>query len=232
MDGLDSQPIWETLTRLGMEVTTIPCSRLADLAPCFRDMGRAFDREKRGEALAAYAEEALARVGAAMKNLPPEKRTRIYAALEADGLASVCRNSERAEVFDLAGAVSVHECPQGAREAFLRVSFEQLMAYDPEAILVYHPNLMRNIPGDPKWGQLSAVRAGRVYFMPRGPFSWLERPASYMRLIGVQWLANILHPDLYPVDIKAESEKFMELFFNAPLNEQQIGELFEPYGTF
>jgi iron complex transport system substrate-binding protein len=106
------------------------------------------------------------------------------------------------------------------------------MAYNPEAVLVYHPNLMRNIPGDPKWRQLSAVRAGRVYFMPRGPFSWLERPASYMRVIGVQWLANVLHPDLYPVDIKAESKKFMELFFNAPLNERQIGELFEPYGTF
>jgi iron complex transport system substrate-binding protein len=153
-------------------------------------------------------------------------------ALEADGLATVCRSSERAEVFGLAGAVSVHDCLPGTEEAFLRISFEQLMAYDPEVILVFHPDLMRKIPTDSKWTRLSAVKADRVYFIPRGPFSWLERPATYMRLIGVQWLANVLHPDYYPLDIKAESHKFMQLFFNLDLNDQQIDDLFQPYGTF
>jgi iron complex transport system substrate-binding protein len=228
----DSGPITETLTRLGMEVTSLPCSSLADQAPCFRDLGRVYGREARGQALAAYAEAALARVGAALGGLPRGKFTRIYVALEADGLASVCRDSERSEVFEMAGAVSVHHCPPGARESFLRITFEQLMAYDPEAVLVYHPNLMRDMATDAKWQRLPAVRRGRVYFMPRGPFSWLERPATYMRLIGVQWLAGVLHPDLYPADISAESGKFMKLFFNLDLSEKQINELFEPYGTF
>ena len=53
-----------------------------------------------------------------------------------------------------------------------------------------------------------------------------------MRLMGVQWLANLLHPDLYAVDIKAESRRFMKLFFNLDLSDAQINELFEPYGTF
>jgi iron complex transport system substrate-binding protein len=228
----DPLPISETLTKLGLEVIRIPGAKLADQASAFRAMGRAFNREARGEALAAYAEATLAKVGAAMNPLPPEKRTPIYVALEADGLASVCRGSERAEVFDLAGAVSVHDCPPGTNEAALRITFEQLMAYDPEAILVFHPAIMRKIPGDPKWGQLSAVRGGRVYFMPRGPFSWLERPATYMRLIGVQWLAHTLHPDLYEADLKAESAAFMKLFFNLDLSEEQIDDLFKPYGTF
>ena len=232
MRATDSRPITETLTRLGMEVISFSGSRLADLAPCFRAMGHAFNRKERGEALAAYAEAILAQVGSAMENLPPEKRVRIYVALDADGMASVCRNSERSEVFEMAGAVSVHRCPPGAEEAFLRVTFEQLMIYDPEVILVLHPNLMRSISSHSKWRQLSAVRQGRVYFMPRGPFSWLERPATYMRLIGIQWLAGILHPDLYPEDIKVKSKEFMKLFFNLDLTEKQIGELFEPYGTF
>jgi iron complex transport system substrate-binding protein len=231
-DFTDSQPISETLGKLGMEVTSLPCSKLADLAPCFRGLGRAFGREERGEALAAYAEAALSRIGQALASLPPEKQTRIYVALEADGLASVCRGSERAQIFSLAGAVSVHDCPAGAEEGFLRVTFEQLMAYAPEVILVYHPALMRKIPGDTKWRQLAAVRQGRAFFMPRGPFGWLERPAGYMRLIGGQWLANLLHPDYYQADIKAESAAFMKLFFNLDLTEEQVQELFEPYGTF
>ena len=232
MGAHDHLPIEQTLTSLGMQVTSVPGARLADMAPCFLAMGRAYGLEERGAALAAYALEALEKVSRAMKDLPREKWTRIYVALEADGLASICRQSRRAEVFAAAGAVSVHDCPPGAEEAFLRVTFEQLMAYDPEAILVFHPALMRRIPTDAKWAALSAVRDGRVYFIPRGPFSWLERPATYMRLLGVQWLANRLHPDRYPVDIKAESRHFMKLFFNLDLDNAQVNDLFEPYGTF
>ncbi|MCL2029760.1 MAG: ABC transporter substrate-binding protein [Deltaproteobacteria bacterium] len=228
----DALPITETLGRLGMEVISVPGARLADLPLSFRAMGWAFGREERGEALAAYAETVLGKVGAALGNLPTERHARVYVALEADGQASVCRDSERAEVFRLAGAVSVHQCPPGATEAFLRVTFEQIMRYDPEVILVFHPNLMRQIPGDPRWQNLPAVRRGRVYFIPRGPFSWLERPASYMRLIGAQWLAGTLHPDLYEVDIRDESAKFMKLFFNLDLTGEEIDQLFEPYGTF
>ena len=176
--------------------------------------------ERVAAALAAYAEQTLEKVSHAMRDLPSEKWTRVYVALEADGLASVCRKSQRAEVFAAAGALSVHDCPPGTEEAFLRVTFEQLMAYNPEVILVFHPALMRRIPTDPKWSSLPAVRQGKVYFIPRGPFSWLERPATYMRLLGVQWLANKLHPDLYPVDIAAESRanlavKLSPSFFSA-----------------
>lgn len=232
MGAHDSLPIEKTLTSLGMQVTSVPGSSLADMAPCFLAMGRAFGREERGEALAGYASQALEKVSRAMQQLPREKWTRVYVALEADGLASICRQSRRAEVFAAAGAVSVHDCPPGAEEAFLRVTFEQLMTYNPEVILVFHPALMRRIPTDAKWSALSAVRDGKVYFIPRGPFSWLERPATYMRLLGVQWLANRLHPDLYPVDIKAESRDFMKLFFNLDLDDTQVSDLFEPYGTF
>ncbi len=232
MGAHDHLPIEQTLTSLGMQVTSVPGSSLADLAPCFLAMGQTYGRQERGAALAAYASETLEKVSRAIKDLPQEKMTRIYVALEADGLASICRQSRRAEVFAAAGAISVHDCPPGAEEAFLRVTFEQLLTYDPEAILVFHPVLMKRIPADAKWAALSAVRQGRVYFMPRGPFSWLERPATYMRLLGVQWLANKLHPELYPVDIKAESRYFMKLFFNLDLDDAQVNDLFEPYGTF
>lgn len=228
----DNLRIKEQLEVLGMEVTIIPGQLLADMAECFRQMGAAFDREERGVALAEYAENRLARLAEAMRDLPPEQYTRVYTALGTDGLATICKESERSEVLNAAGAVNVHECLAGAKEAFLTITFEQLMLYDPDVILVYHPDLMRRIPDDAKWRRLRAVREGRCYFMPRGPFSWLERPASYMRLIGVQWLANKLHPERYPLDIREESKAFLKLFFNLDLTEEQIDQLFVPYGTF
>ena len=228
----DRLSIEQTLSALGMQVSTAPGGSMKDMAACFLTMGQLYNREERGQALAAYADATLNKVAAAMKNLPPERRTRVYVALEANGLASVCQGSERSEVLEAAGADSVHICPPGTENAQLKVTFEQVMAYKPDVVLVFHPELMRRIRTDPLWSALPAVQAGRVYFIPRGPFSWIERPATYMRLIGVQWLANLLHPDLYAVDIKAESRRFMKLFFTLNLNDAQINELFEPYGTF
>lgn len=228
----DNLRIAEALRALGMEVTIVPGHRLAIMADCFRKMGEAFNRRERGDALARYAETAMARLDAAVADLPPEERPRIYIALESDGLASVCGESDRAEVLDAVGARNVHECIAGSKEAFTRITFEQLMAYDPDVILVYHPDKMRAIPGDRRWSRLRAVREGRCYFMPRGPFSWLERPASYMRLIGAQWLANKLHPDRYPLDVMAETKTFMKLFFNLDLSDADVQEMLDPHGTF
>ena len=228
----DRLPIVQTLSSLGMQVDSAPGASMKDMAACFLTMGRLYDRAERGKALAAYADTALNKVAAAMNNLPAEQRTRVYVALEANGLATVCRGSVRSEVLEAAGAESVHMCPPGTENAQLKVTFEQVMAYKPDVVLVFHPELMRRIHSDPLWSSLPAVQAGRVYFIPRGPFSWIERPASYMRLIGVQWLANLLHPDLFSLDIKAESRQFMKLFFNLNLNDAQVNELFEPYGTF
>ena len=228
----DHLPIEQTLTSLGMQVSTAQGGSMKDMAACFLTMGRLYNREQRGQSLAAYADATLNRVAAAMKNLPSERRTRVYVALEANGLASVCKDSVRSEVLEAAGADSVHMCPPGTENSQLKVTFEQVMAYNPDVVLVFHPNLMLRIHTDPQWSALPAVQAGRVYFIPRGPFSWIERPATYMRLMGVQWLANLLHPDLYAADIKAESRRFMKLFFNLDLSDAQINELFEPYGTF
>jgi iron complex transport system substrate-binding protein len=191
-------------------------------------MGRTYGRQERGEALAAYAEEALAKVDKAMAGLPAEKRPRVYMAIQADGLATVCRGSERAEAIEMAGGYNVHECLPGTENSALHITFEQLMAYDPDVILVYHPNLAKRIPDDANWKRLRAVKEGRLYLMPRGPFTWLERPATYMRLIGVQWLTKALHPDLFPMDMKAETKTFMKLFFHADLSDEMVEKILDP----
>ena len=73
MGAHDHLPIEQTLTSLGMQLTSVPGARLADMAPCFLAMGRAYGLEERGAALAAYALEALEKVSRAMKDLPREK---------------------------------------------------------------------------------------------------------------------------------------------------------------
>ena len=200
--------------------TTVLSGNIPDLPQTFRSLGQTYGRPERGEALGAYAEKALAAVKAAVGNLPPVKRPAVYVAMQADGLATVCEM----ESLELAGGRNVHQCLAG-NDSTLHITFEQLLTYNPELILVYHPALAKEMPSDPNWSRLRAVREGRFYLMPRGPFTWLERPTTFMRLLGLQWLANILHPDLLPIDIKAETKTFMQLFFNVALTDSETERL-------
>ena len=216
------------LKNLGMEVVAIPGARLSQTPAMFRELGKAFDREERGEALAQYGDRALQRIHEAVGGLPPEDRARVYYAMEEDGLGTVCADSERSDALEAAGGQSVHSCPKGTDNAMPRISFEQLMAYDPEVILVFKTGLMARIPTSPKWQYLSAVKNNRVYLVPRGPFSWLDRPATYMRLIGVQWVASKLHPNRIRTDIADETKAFMRLFFHLEMTDTEVDALLNP----
>jgi len=80
-----------------------------------------------------------------------------------------------------------------------QVSTEQVVARDPEIIILgdadlpYMPQTPEMVKARPGWGQITAVRTGRVYPLSS---SLLERPGP--RLIeGLEQLAKLLHPELF-----------------------------------
>lgn len=210
------------LQKLGFDIVALPNVGMAENVEMFRAMGREFGREARGEALAAYGEAALKRVAASLRNLPREEYRRVYMAQDMDGLTTSCSGSSRSEALLLAGGINVHECPKGVGESVSKISFEQIMYYDPDVIFINHPGFMRQYPKDKKWHGLRAAREGQVYFVPHEPFSWLDRPASFMRFMGVQWLAAKLHPDKFKIDLEAETANFLKLFFRLELSGGEI----------
>lgn len=223
--GDDSLP---ALKKLGFDIVALPNVSLADNINMFSAMGREFGVPERGEALAAYGREALARVAESMKDLPKEQYTRIYMAQDVDGLTTSCNNTARSEAFMLAGGINVNECPKGIGDATIKISFEHILRHDPDVILINHPTFMRHYQNDKKWQALRAAREGRVYFVPYEPFSWLDRPASFMRFMGTQWLAAKLHPEHFKIDLAAETDKFLRLFFRLKLSPEQIKAILEP----
>jgi iron complex transport system substrate-binding protein len=42
-----------------------------------------------------------------------------------------------------------------------------------------------------------------------------------MRLLGVRWLMNLLHPELYSVDIVKETQAFFRLFLDLDLSREE-----------
>ncbi|MDR1085837.1 MAG: ABC transporter substrate-binding protein [Deltaproteobacteria bacterium] len=217
--------IRDTLAEMGLELLTAP-DGVYELPECFRTMGRIFNRQARGEELAAYAEKVLASVKK-LNELPKGKRFRVYLAMDADGLATSCAMEARSYFIEVGGGTNVMVCNDSLQPGRPRISFEDILVMDPDVILAESYELKKIMDAEPRWQGLRAAKEGRIYYLPRGPFSWNGHP-TLTALMGVQWLANVLYPDLYPLDLPATVKEFNKLFFRLDLNDQTVKELIDP----
>lgn len=212
----------EDLRKLGIPAVYAVLDGVADYPAVIRFLGKLLGREARCERMAAYAEKTLARVQATMKAIPPERRVRVYYAEGGDGLSSECNDSVHAELLKIAGDCNVHRCHTSGHVGMDKVSLEQVLIYNPDVLVVQDPSFYYRVWSDPAWRQVKAVRDGRIYLVPRSPFNWFDRPPSFMRILGVQWLMHNLYPREYPVDIVKEARHFFDLFLGARVSDAQM----------
>lgn len=190
-----------------------------------RFVGDITDRQERGETLSRYAQKVLDEAKALVAAIPEEKKVRVYYAEGTDGLSTERAASLHAELIPLAGGVNVHRGEELDHYGMEKISMEQLLLYDPEVILVKEKTFYDTVYADARWQNLKAVKDKRVYLIPYEPFNWFDRPPSFMRLLGIKWLINLLYPDRYPVDMVAETRSFYQLFLGVELTEAQAGEV-------
>lgn len=93
------------------------------------------------------------------------------------------------------------------------ISYEQLLAWDPEAILMATDAsyTAEEVLSDPNLQSLRAVESGRVYKLPNAIESWDSPvPASFL---GSFYLASVLHPDRFSEQAYAEAVRAFYLEF-------------------
>lgn len=69
---------------------------------------------------------------------------------------------------------------------------------------------------------------GRVYLIPRHPFNRFDLPPSFMRILGLKWIAGILYPKEYPVDIAKEAVDFYHLFLGVTKSNNEMKKVIYP----
>ncbi|MEN6486056.1 MAG: ABC transporter substrate-binding protein [Syntrophobacteraceae bacterium] len=188
-------------------------------------MGKLLDREERARALSDYGKEILPRVGAAVSSIPEDRKVTVYYAEGRDGLATECDSSYHAELINLAGGRNIHRCEPKDLMGMEKIPLEQVILSDPQVILVKEEAFFDCIFSDSRWQNISAVRNGRVHLIPSLPFNWFDRPPSFMRFLGLQWLTRVLYPQRYPVDMALETRRFYKLFFDMDLSDGQLKEI-------
>ena len=218
----------ESLKNLGIPIIFASFETLTAYPEALSFLGRALHREKRTKELADYGRKAILDVRKAVSAIPAARRPSVYYAEDMDGLATECTRSSHAELIELAGARNVHRCAQRDAMGMETVSLEQVVAYDPEVIIVKERAFFDKVFKDPRWRQIRAVKAGRVYLIPSLPFNWFDRPPSFMRFIGVQWLMTCLYPKDYHADIVGEARAFYRLFLQVDPTEGQMRRIIYP----
>ncbi len=214
----------------GLQNVPIPAIRvnvakLSNYPDAFLTLGEALGRRARGRELSEYARKTLADAAEVVKKIPDGKKMQVYYAEGVDGLSTECHVSMHTELIELAGGRNVHRCSNRTVYGMEKVSLEQVLMYDPDVILVFERDFFKSVFTDARWRQIKAVKNGRVYLIPRQPFNWFDRPPSFMRLLGIKWLLNLLHPDMYHVDIVTETQRFFSLFLDVRLDRKEASKL-------
>jgi iron complex transport system substrate-binding protein len=80
------------------------------------------------------------------------------------------------------------------------IDLEQLANWDPEYIFFYNSADPETLVDSAAWSQLSAVRNGKYYSIPSGPYSFVS-PPSINRYLGMIYIAKTVYPDLFDWDL-------------------------------
>ena len=221
-----NKKVMKDLDKISIPAIKVNIDDARNYPEVLRYLGKVFDKEKRTSVLANLAQRYINEIDQFTKTIPLDKKVKVYYAEGEDGLMTDCDKSFHTEAFSLAGADLVHKCTQSTILGLQKVSFEQILTYDPDVIMVQEGYFFKNISKDKNWKTLRAVKEGRVYLIPNTPFNWVDRPPSFMRILSAHWIASKIYPDRYCHSIKEKVEEFYKVFFNVEINDEDMKKYF------
>lgn len=205
---------------LNIPVVYVQLESLRQYADAFEFLGQALGRAERGAALARETRRMLDEVEPIAAAVPKDEQISVYYAQGLDGLKTDCDTSVHAELINLAGGRNIRSCQSKSGFGMEPVSLEEVLLGAPEVILAKEEAFFNSVQKNPAWSEVRAVREGRVVLIPSTPFNWFDRPPSFMRILGLCWLANELYPDRYPKDMITETKAFYRLFLDVELDDE------------
>ncbi|MCF6371143.1 ABC transporter substrate-binding protein [Rhizobium halophilum] len=194
-----------------------------------RQLGAILNVSPRAEELARYADSRFADFRDGLAAMGGASRLAVYYGRGPDGLQTPPSASLNGELLDLAGANNV--APVEETEGLLQVTPDQVREWNPSIILAGSPIFAYQLQHDEKWAKLDAVKNGRVYRVPAGPFGWIESPPSVNRLLGLVWLKCLLYPNVFRVELASEARSFYSLFYHVDLTQAQLDEVLQVPGS-
>lgn len=197
-----------TLEELGYTVLFVNPESPELLAQSISLLGAATGSSERAQALNAHIEGALSALEAAIGDA---EKPSVYLSGNSSFLKTAGPAMYQHNLIERGGGENV--AAELSDTYWAEISYEQLLAWDPEAILMATDAsyTAEEVLSDPNLQSLRAVESGRVYKLPNAIESWDSPvPASFL---GSLYLASVLHPDRFSEQSYAEAVRAFYLEF-------------------
>ena len=209
----------EVLDRVGLKVLGIRTGTQSDTNAYVAMVGQVAGKEARATELIQRQEKRFADINSATSSLQPRQRPRVlYIGRYSDSLGVSGPGSYNDFYIQLAGGSNVASVSGTGRT----VTVEQILVWDPEVILLgnFDSAMPTDLYRDPRWQNVAAVKAQRVYRMPLGGYRW--DPPSQESALTWTWLAGLLQPDRYRADLRGDMRDWYRFLYSHDLNDDEI----------
>ena len=191
-------------------------------------LGQLLGVEDRAKEIIAYCSQTMQEITDITKNIPEDKKVKVYYAEGPKGLATEPKTSPHGLLLNMVNAQNVADVAANGSSGMSSVSLEQVLKWNPDIILAWGTDrggAYDLILTSPDWKNISAVKNQKVYEIPNYPFNWFDRPPSINRFLGLKWLTATLYPDVYKSDMVKEVKGFYHLFYHVDITDQDAKSL-------
>ena len=195
---------------------------LASMDDTYAMLGDLLAMPNEAQGLADYCRYAYDKVKTIADSV--EKVNLLYVTGE-EGLNVIARGSYHAEVIDmLCNNLAVVDEPS-SKGTGNEVDMEQILNWNPDAVIFAPGSIYSTVADNENWQTIPAIRDGRYYEVPMGPYNWMGFPPSVQRILGMQWMAKVLYPDAADYDMYETTQTYFQLFYHCDLTAEQYAAL-------
>lgn len=208
----------EALRRAGLPALYLAWRQPEDVKAAVRLLGQLFDKPQAAERYAERFDGILANVATRLRRSPSPRPRVLY-------FSPTTLTQPHLIVewwIRVAGGDSLTD--DGRKVESRSFTLEQLLAWDPDILIVSGYEEAIALRKEPRFASLKAVRTGRVLVAPCGAHTWGNRTAE--QPLTVLWAAKHFHPKLFSdVDLITETQRFYREIFSTSLSAAQIEEI-------
>jgi iron complex transport system substrate-binding protein len=223
--GNRGDDIVKPLVNAGLTTMLIVYGQERELRTYMGLVAKALGKPERVEENVRWRDKVLADLASKFASLPPEKRPRVVHL--SNGLSTFAvlgQNDPLSTAITAAGGVNAAVGGMGYASP---TNLEQIAAWDPDVITLndFEDGLTaETIYSNPVLSLTKAARNKRVYKFARGGYRW--EPPSHESPLGWMWLANILHPEMAPFDLRAETKAAYKAIYGYEATEDDLDGVF------
>ena len=209
----------ESFEALGIPVLVVNPETQEEFEECVSLLAEVTGKEETGEELLSYYH---GKMEFARELTRDADRPRVYLAAGSDYLSTCTSAMYQNDLIEMAGGENVSA---GLTDSYwTAISAEQLLTWNPDYIFAvsYAEYTLEDIQNDAALAGTEAIKNGKVITFPSEIEAWdYPTPSS---VLGVLWLTNQLHPELYSEEEYLEdAREFYEQFFDIEVTEEALG---------